>query len=264
MSSMSASNVPGMIWTEPATGGTRTLLSREKVVRAAIDLLDADGISGLSMRKLGTELGAPATTLYWHVNNKQQLLDLAFDEVMGELPEPLAAATGDWRTDIVAAMNSLRAMMLRHRWYPALFSTRPSVGPRALHFWAGFAELFGRAGFSGAAVDHAFCMISDYVVGTTAIQVSYDQWQRSGAAALASIHRYVLETVSQYPTYEGRLKDYIAVTDPDTRRDQRFAFALERMLDGLAVYLAAPTGTAEGEGRPLPDSPSARRRSGGR
>jgi Tetracyclin repressor-like, C-terminal domain len=107
------------------------------------------------------------------------------------------------------------------------------------------AELFGRAGFSGAAVDHAFCMISDYVVGTTAIQFSYDRWQRSGTSELAAIHRYVLDAVRQYPTYEGRLKDYIAVTDPKTRRDQRYAFALERMLDGLAAYLATSTGTAE-------------------
>jgi AcrR family transcriptional regulator len=243
---MSASQVPGMVWTElPTTGAARTLLSREKVVRAAIDLLDAEGVAGLSMRKLGTALEVPATTLYWHINNKEQLLDLAFDDVMGELTDPLAEATGDWRTDIAAAMNALRAMMLRHRWYPALFSTRPSVGPRALRFWAGLAELFGRAGFSGAAVDHAFCMISDYVVGTTAIQVSYDHWQRSGDAEQAAIHRYVLDAVRQYPTYEGRLKDYIAVTDPDTRRDQRYAFALERMLDGLAAHLAASTDTAE-------------------
>jgi AcrR family transcriptional regulator len=247
---MSASHVPGMIWTErPSAGAARTVLSRDKVVRAAIDLLDAEGVAGLSMRKLGAALDVAATTLYWHVNNKEQLLDLAFDEVMGELPDPLADATGDWRTDIAAAMHALRAMMLRHRWYPALYSTRPSVGPKALGFWAGLAELFGRAGFRGAAVDHAFCMIADYVVGTTAIQVSYEQWQRSDAAELAAIHRYVLDAVRQYPTYEGRLTDYIAVTEPDMRREQRYAFALERMLDGLAAYLARPTGTADGHGR---------------
>lgn len=256
---MRASHVPGMIWTErPTAGAARTVLSREKVVRAAIDLLDREGVAGLSMRKLGGTLEVAATTLYWHINNKEQLLDLAFDEVMGELPDPLADATGDWRTDIAAAMNALRAMMLRHRWYPELFSTRPSVGPQALGFWAGLAELFGRAGFSGATVDHAFCMIADYVVGTTAIQVSYEQWQRSDAAELAAIHRYVLDAVRRYPTYEGRLKDYIAVTDPDTRREQRYAFALERMLDGLAAYLAGPTGAVEGQGRqpsPAPTRP---------
>ena len=79
------SSTPGLVWTRPPRT-TRATLDRDAVVAAAIAILDTDGINGLSMRRLAADLNATAPSLYWHVTNKDELLDIAFDEVMGELP----------------------------------------------------------------------------------------------------------------------------------------------------------------------------------
>ncbi|MFD1046866.1 TetR/AcrR family transcriptional regulator, partial [Kibdelosporangium lantanae] len=64
---------------------TTPALSTDRVVAAAIDLLDASGLESLSMRRLGDQLGAPATTLYSYVGNKDELLDLVLDAVIGTI-----------------------------------------------------------------------------------------------------------------------------------------------------------------------------------
>src|SRR5215470_1661045 len=76
-------------------------LTRARIVKAALDLIDEEGLDALSMRRLGSRLGAGATTLYWYVSSKDQLLDLAVDEIFGELSlDPLE---GDgWRSQVEA------------------------------------------------------------------------------------------------------------------------------------------------------------------
>src|ERR1700755_2749711 len=91
----------------PRTPSGQPTLSRDQIVKAAIELLDAEGPSGLSMRKLGTRLGAGATSMYWHVANKDELLELAVDEVMSEVyvPEP---GDAPWRISVSVLANGLR------------------------------------------------------------------------------------------------------------------------------------------------------------
>jgi AcrR family transcriptional regulator len=230
------SGTPGLVWTRPART-TRSTLDRETVVAAAIRILDAEGNDGLSKRSLGTELHAAAASLYWHVTNNDELLDFAFDEVMSELPDLTADASGDWRADVTTAMGALRDMMLRHRWYPILFPTRPSIGPNALRFWAGLIEVLTEAGLTGAALDNAFCMVGDYVVGTTAIEVTFDRWLTADPEGVAATRADVREAVTADPAYVRYIDDYTARTDAAVRRDRRYEFALECMLDGLALRL---------------------------
>jgi len=68
----------------------RPPLTREKIVDAALTLLERDGLQGISMRKLAQELDAGAATLYWHVGDKEQLLGLLLDRIVGEnqVPDP--------------------------------------------------------------------------------------------------------------------------------------------------------------------------------
>ncbi len=232
------SSTPGLVWTRPSRT-TRSTLDRGAVVAAAIRVLDAEGIDGLSMRRLGSELDAAATSLYWYVANKDELLDIVFDEVMSDLPDLTADASGDWRADVTAATGALREMMLRHRWFPGLFSTRPSIGPNALRFWAGLVEVLTRAGLTGADLDNAFCMVSDYVVGTTAIHVTFDRWLEADPDGVALTRDHVRAAAAEdHPSYARYVDDYVAQTDAATRRDRRYEFALECMLDGLAARLS--------------------------
>ncbi len=99
-------------------------LSREQIVRATVELLDAEGMEALSMRKLGAKLGAGATSLYWHVANKNELLELAMDEVFGAVRIP---ASESWRE--VVEQRGLGAARRDHG--PPLVHLRAGLAPRA-------------------------------------------------------------------------------------------------------------------------------------
>jgi hypothetical protein len=83
------------------------------------------------MRRLGTKLGAGATSLYWYVATKDELLDLVLDEVMGEVrvPDP---GEGGWRAAALAVAQEIRVMILRHPWITTVFGLRPAIGPKSL------------------------------------------------------------------------------------------------------------------------------------
>src|SRR4051794_31260107 len=84
--------VPDPPWwrKRPEPAREREPLTRERIVDAALVLLEREGINGLSMRKLAQELGTGAASLYWHVGDKEQLLSLLLDRIVGEseLVEP--------------------------------------------------------------------------------------------------------------------------------------------------------------------------------
>ncbi len=156
---------------------------------------------------------------------------------MRELPDLNSGASGHWQTDVRTALDALREMAARHRWYPALYVTRPSVGPNALRFWGGLLDVLASAGLAGADLDNAFCMLADYVVGTTAINLNYDSWLGSDPEAMDQIHAYVRAAVDEQATYAGYIDDYISKTNATTRRDRRYEYAIECMLDALATRL---------------------------
>src|ERR1700691_1432409 len=88
---------------------------RDAIVRAAIDLLDREGLAALSMRKLADELDAGAASLYWHVGSKDGLLDLVMDEIIGEgnVPDPDPVR---WQGQLKPVARDQRAASLRHPW----------------------------------------------------------------------------------------------------------------------------------------------------
>src|SRR5256886_17237127 len=102
------------VWTRPRER-EQPALSRAAIVREAITMLDADGVEALSMRKLGTALNAGATSLYRHVATKDELMELAVDEVVAEIIVP-PADSPDWRAAAPETARSFRATALRHPW----------------------------------------------------------------------------------------------------------------------------------------------------
>jgi AcrR family transcriptional regulator len=140
------------VWTRPPRSrGAQPTLSREQIVRAAIELLDEKGLDGLSMRRLGSRLAAGATSAYWYVATKDELLELALDEVMGEIDVPEVGTT-DWRTAAAALAHGLRSMILRHPWVTGLFGVRPAMGPNAMRMSDRVVGVLTAAGFSGMTV----------------------------------------------------------------------------------------------------------------
>src|SRR5256885_1864718 len=103
------------VWTRPKRP-QKEQLSRERIVAEAIALLDEEGMEALSMRSLGQRLGAGATSLYRHVANKDELIELVVDEVYGELDVPEITDPAGWRLALHVTAHSLRQTGLRHMW----------------------------------------------------------------------------------------------------------------------------------------------------
>src|SRR5262249_60636194 len=117
--------------------GQRPSLSREEIVRAAIELADAEGLEALTMRRLATQLRAGAMSLYWYVPTKEDLLDLMLDAAFGEVELP-ERPSGDWRADLHLFAHRMLGVLRRHTWLPSLTSSQPLPGPNALRYVAVF------------------------------------------------------------------------------------------------------------------------------
>src|SRR4051794_17760858 len=108
----------------------RLPLSRERVIQAAIALAQAEGLEALTMRRLAEELRAGAMTLYYHVPNKEALLDGMVDSVFGEIELPTTDV--DWKTALRRRALSTREALNRHRWAVGLMESRTTPGPNSL------------------------------------------------------------------------------------------------------------------------------------
>src|SRR3954470_18411768 len=104
---------------EPAP---RVPLSRDRILRTALELADEHGLDWLSMRKLGQALGVEAMSLYHHVANRDDLVDGMIDLVFAEIELPLEEV--DWRSAMRARAVSARQVLARHRWANGLMESR--------------------------------------------------------------------------------------------------------------------------------------------
>src|SRR5688500_15945088 len=105
----------------------RLPLSRDRVLRTAIDLADQNGIESLSMRRLGHELGVEAMSLYNHVANKEDLLDGIADILIGEIEVP--GDGDDWKTAMRRRALSAHEMLARHPWASGVIDSRTNPSP---------------------------------------------------------------------------------------------------------------------------------------
>lgn len=231
------------VWMRPtrSRGGGQPTLSREQIVRGAIELLDAEGSAGLSMRRLGSRLGAGATSLYWHVANKDDLLELAVDEVMGEIYVPEARDTS-WRIGVSVLANSMRAALLRHPWVIGLLGTKPTIGPHAMQMGERLVELLTAAGFGGLEVAHVSSLLNAHAIGSATTQSAVGAAVRRssiGANELAERMEPFLEAVApEHPHYDRWRREHLGKNaDLEGIWDASFAFGLERLLDGLELWL---------------------------
>jgi AcrR family transcriptional regulator len=149
--------------TPKAPGQARTRLNRDRVLQKAIELADQSGLEGLTMRKLGEELGVEAMSLYNHVSNKDDLLGGMIDAVFEEIELP---SHGDhWKTALRKRSISLREMLKRHPWANGLMDSASSPGAATLRHHDRVIGTFRNAGFSLASTAHALAVLDSYIYG---------------------------------------------------------------------------------------------------
>ncbi|MCP2337769.1 TetR/AcrR family transcriptional regulator [Actinomadura rupiterrae] len=173
---MADDQVISSVWARPEkTRNARPTLSREQIVTEAIKLLDAEGVEALSMRKLGQALNAGATSLYRHVANKDELLELVVDEIYGELRVPTLDDPAEWRAAVAGLAQQLRDMILRHPWIAPVLGLVGStyLGPNVTRMTEEMLGLMESAGFSLAEGNSAVKALSAYVIGFTMSEAAW-------------------------------------------------------------------------------------------
>ncbi|WP_459546827.1 TetR/AcrR family transcriptional regulator [Nocardia sp. X0981] len=217
----------------PKTSG----LSREQIVRAAVTLLDKKGLEALSMRKLGAELGAGATSLYWHVANKNELLELVLDEIWGQVDDAGLEQATTLRRLLTTYAYNLRGVLLAHPWSASLVGRVPSIGPQFFRLSDRLRRAFTAAGFQRVDVYLASGTITNFVLGQVIPVIALEK-SHGGGTDPASVAEAVGRAAAAYPEI---LADYQAMMSEGHTVDNAmgFDFGLLCVLDGLEARLRA-------------------------
>jgi AcrR family transcriptional regulator len=194
----------------------RVNLTRQRVLERALGLADAEGLGAVTMRRLGSELGVEAMSLYHHVPSKEALLDGLVELVLEEAR--VTPPRDDWREHLVAHAHALRAAGHAHPRVMQLFATRAVRSPA----WAGAVEdtlaVLLAAGFSKQEAVHLYRLHATFVTG-------YVLWELRQADAPALDSYLDQLDPAAYPATHA-VADTLAATD----RDEEFALGLEVLL----------------------------------
>ena len=207
-----------------------TRLSRERVLRAAVEFADRHGLEGLSMRKLADELGAGAMSLYHYVPNKDDLLDGIVDLVFAEIERP--SAEGDWRAAMRARAVSTLDALGRHRWAVGRMEGRGTHGPANLALHDAVLGCLRAAGFSLEMTVHAYSVQDSYIYGFALQEtdMSSETAEDFAAEAQRQMREYAA-VLADYPHLVEVVGGHVAEAGYDY--ESEFLFGLDLILDGL-------------------------------
>src|SRR6266700_4941083 len=223
-----------LIWLRPQRPeqARRPPLSRERIVRAAIEVADADGLEGLSMRRIAAHLGAGTNSLYWYLNSKNDLFELMFDEVLGELELP-ERSSGDWRADLRDVARQVWLLSRRHPWL-ALLGIQPGFGPNAGRYFQHAQATLRPLGLELQEEVRILAALNNYIGEHTQRAAAWDAViQRSGFAGEAWRERFLayLDTIrASDPRLAAQLQARL-----DLSSEHEFLWGLDRLIDGIAA-----------------------------
>ncbi len=219
-----------------ATDGppARTRLSTERVLAAALQLLDAEGAEALTMRRLAQALDREPMTLYRYARNKSALVDGVVQLVLDELDIDPAAA--DWRGELRTLATDFRRLALAHPHVVPLLATRPPATPLGLHPpgtlrpLENFLQLLINAGFTRTDALVAYRVFFGFLHGhiLSELQESVENPAETEDLLRLSLHRLDPEEFPQLRALATALTDY----DGATQLHQ----GVETMITGLHAH----------------------------
>jgi AcrR family transcriptional regulator len=215
----------------------RIPLSRDRVLRAAVDIADTNGIAALTMRRLGETVGAEAMSLYYHVANKEALLDGIAEAVIEEISAAVAHIPPPrdpdaWKTAMRNRILTAREVLLRHPWAPGVLQSRTTTGPAVLAYLDAFIGIMVAGGFSYAQAHHAM-----HALGSRAFGFAQELFNPGGDAAATPDPAVLGAIADRLPHLAAMIADAAHDTPESTLGwcdDQaEFEFGLDLLLDGL-------------------------------
>ena len=230
-------SLPEPAWRASHRAAPRVPITAAAIIDAAVRVLDADGADGLSMRRVAQELGTGPASLYWHVRNKDELLQLVFEYLNDqiELPEPDPAR---WREQIKELGRRVRALARQHRDYGRISLGRVPSGPSLARLAEWTFQLLRPIGVPDQVIAYSADLFGLYV-GAFTFEESLEPPSPTGeplsAEEIAAMFRAYLESLppEQFPNLQTAASLLFAGTP-----DLRFDFGLEILLRGIQSYIA--------------------------
>jgi AcrR family transcriptional regulator len=224
-----------LVWErpEPPNRPTPAPLSRDRIVRAAIRLADADGLDAVSLRKVAAALEVGPMRLYSYIASKEELLDLLVDAVYAEI----RPAGDGWREVLRSHAEATRRAVHEHEWLADLMGGRPQLGPHALANGETVVAALG-------AVDVDDVMpvtgaVNAYVIGAVRREIAERRAERATGMDQqrwqASRGPYLMRTFAtgRFPALATVVHDAAHLD-----ADQTFRIGLDFLLDGIAARIA--------------------------
>jgi AcrR family transcriptional regulator len=221
-----------VIWSRLERATPRARREVARIVQAAIDVADDEGVEALSMRRLARTLGTGTTSLYRYIESKEELLTLMVDAV--NAPDPFRKPPeGDWRAMFTTLAREHREQLLEHPWLASEIASRPAIGPNTLRAADEILRIALLIGLDGTTAMSLVGTLLRYVRGAVADELaeldaqrrtgmSQDQWRQT----VRPYVRAVLDS-GRFPSFAA------AVKAPEPTADEQFEFGLARLLDGF-------------------------------
>jgi AcrR family transcriptional regulator len=207
---------------------SRLPLNRERVLDAALKLVDDGGIESLSMRKLGQALGVEAMSLYNHVANKNDVITGILERVADEIEPP--SATEEWDTAIRKSAISAYQALRRHPWACSLMMSPEHVLIKRIRYMDSLLGALRGAGFSPELTYHAYHVLDAHIFGFSLWQAGHSL---PPAEDLQAIAKWFMRQfpADEYPHATEHVEQHFA--EGPHRETSAFEFALDLILDGL-------------------------------
>jgi AcrR family transcriptional regulator len=212
----------------------REPLTRQRIVREALRIMDAEGLEAVSMRRIGRELGVEAMSLYNHVRDKEDILDSICEEVMTEFRPPEGQ---DWAESARLGAQEYRRLLLAHPNVVTLMTERkaPFTNPESLRGYEFALDMFRRAGLSLTDSLKAFHVFGGYILGYVTMELGTMMGgpeDEEHARAHQEMARMV-ETVNL-----PRLREALPhLSDCDI--EEQFEFGLGLLIEGIRARVAS-------------------------
>ncbi|MFE2558462.1 TetR/AcrR family transcriptional regulator C-terminal domain-containing protein [Streptomyces sp. NPDC059352] len=230
--------------TGPSTGPDAAPLSRERLVGAALELADAEGLNALTMRRVATALGVSTMALYRHVPGKAELVRLMADAACGEVP--LGPVPAEWRVGLERGARWLRGVYERHRWMAQAMAsfTRPVAAPNAMAYMEWVLRSLRGTPLTPAEKIHAHLLIFAYVQG---LSMAADLEEQARQDTGISDGEWMEQNEPRFDAIQagGSYPELNLVTsggDFGLDLDALFEFGLRRTLDGIASMIDETSG----------------------
>ncbi|HEX7263838.1 MAG TPA: TetR/AcrR family transcriptional regulator C-terminal domain-containing protein [Candidatus Dormibacteraeota bacterium] len=209
-------------------------LTRERVLKTAVRLADREGINAVTMRRLARKLGAGAMSLYYHVPDKDALLDGMVDLVFAEIELPPTDL--DWKAALRRRAISSREALLRHPWAVGRMEATKAPGPSDLRLHDAVLGCLLRAGFSVEMAIQAYSVQDAYIYGFALQERTLPPGGREDFARVAKkrvreVESKLEDVARMYPNLATVVGGYVAMHGYDAA--EAFEVGLDVILDGL-------------------------------